>query len=304
MLPEGTVDHAGLAEAAAADAAAHQFDAGPVLGHLDKGDQRGIDVAHIVHVPHHLTLHLLRDSFAYRAEGCQRPVRIVFGTVKLRDVDPRHRGRGLQEFLPAFSRRLIFFIEVDQTVIDHLSLSDVKHVEEGGNGLGIIGAGTAADDQRVRLRPVLRPERDPGKLQDLEDVGVAHFILDGDSQEIAFPDRPLGLQREQRDLPLPHDAVQVGPGREHPLAVHVLPPVEHTVQDLHAEMAHADLVHVRKTHGKTDSHAVRVLDDGIDLAADIAGGLLNGKQQPVVQCKFLHDRFTYLSEISGWRVPE
>lgn len=55
----------------------------------------------------------------------------------------------------------------------------------------------------------------------------------------------------------------------------ILPAVEHVIEDLDAQMGHADLVDVREAHGETDIHFVFVLHYRIDLASDVAGGLFN-----------------------------
>ncbi len=74
---------------------------------------------------------------------------------------------------------------------------------------------------------------------------------------------------------LPHDLVQIRPWGIDPLAVSVFSSVKHIVEYLNAQMGHADLVHVRETHGKTNGHIFRVLDAHVHLAADVAGGLLD-----------------------------
>ena len=67
--------------------------------------------------------------------------------------------------------------------------------------------------------------------------------------------------------------VQIQPRRIHTLTPRVFPAVEHIIEDLDAQMGHTDLIDVRKTHTETDVYLFFILHHGIDLAADIAGGL-------------------------------
>ena len=113
------------------------------------------------------------------------------------------------------------------------------------------------------------------QIQGLQYVGVAHLILQGDSQEIKILHRILGLQGKQRDFLLPEYGIQIRPWGVHAFTVYVLPLVEHGVQDLDAQMGHADFVHVREAHGKTDIYLGWVLFYHVDLAPDVAGGLLD-----------------------------
>ena len=299
MLPERPVHISGLTETATADTAAHQFHHCPVLGHPDKGHQRCIDILHGVHVLHHLARHDRRDVLVFRRKGTERPVRSIGDFVERRNIDPGDRGSSTKKLLSA---PLLVFetdIQIQEVIVDHLPFANIEQIEKGSDGLRVVGAGTASDHQRVLFCPFLRVQRDPGELQHLQDIGIAHLILQCDAEEIAFPHRPLALQRKQRDLLFPHHPVQVGPGREYPLTVHILPAVEHTVEDLQTQVAHADLVHIRKTHRETHRDAVRILFHTVDLPADISGGLLDAQQQFIIQRKLLHSHFRSLSLIGS-----
>ena len=125
-------------------------------------------------------------------------------------------------------------------------------------------------------------ERDPGKIQDLEDICITHFILEGDPQDIKILHRVLGLDGKKRDMLFTHDGVQVGPRRIYPLTVHIRHLIEHIVKDLDPQMGHADIIYVREAHGKPDIHFFRVFIYHVYLASDIAGGLLNTQKSFVI----------------------
>ena len=65
----------------------------------------------------------------------------------------------------------------------------------------------SADDDGIRLCPVCGVERDLPQIQHLQNIGVAHLVLQRDSQEIKILYGILGLDGKQRDLLFPHDLV-------------------------------------------------------------------------------------------------
>ena len=74
---------------------------------------------------------------------------------------------------------------------------------------------------------------------------------------------------------LTHDFIQIHPRGIDPFTPHIVPFIQHTVDDLDTQMRHADLIHVRKTHGKAHCHLRPVLHNGIHFIADIARRLLH-----------------------------
>ena len=125
-------------------------------------------------------------------------------------------------------------IELDQFAVPCLALTYIENVEEIRNGLRIVGAGTAADNDRILVAAILRKERNLRQIENLKDVCVAHFILDGNAKEIKFLDGILGFQREKGNPVLPHNFFKINPWGEHPLAPDIFACVELRIQDLHA----------------------------------------------------------------------
>ena len=121
-------------------------------------------------------------------------------------------------------------------------------------------------------------QRDLCQIQHLQDVGVAHLILNGNTQEIKILDRILGFQRKKRNLLLPHHFVHIIPRRIDTLTPGILSFVKHIVENLNAQMGHSNLIHIRETHGEPDVYLFLVLHDRIDFTTDIAGRFLNGHQ--------------------------
>ena len=82
--------------------------------------------------------------------------------------------------------------------------------------------------------------------------------------------------------------VQIRPRRVDAFTPHVIHAVKHIVEDLNAQVRHADLVDVGETHGETDRDVSFVFYDGIHLTPDIALRLFDAEENFVIQCKFLH----------------
>ena len=126
-------------------------------------------------------------------------------------------------------------------------------------------------------------ERDPAQVKDLKDIRIAHLELDRNAQKIKLPHRILGFQGKEGDALLPHYFVQISPWGINPLTPDVIPAVEHIIQDLDAEMGHADFIYVRKTHSETDIYLLLVLHHGVYFTANVAGGLFDIQQNFISQ---------------------
>ena len=73
------------------------------------------------------------------------------------------------------------------------------------------------------------------------------------------------------NLFLPHDGIQIDPGRIDSFTPDIFIAVQHTIKNLDPKVGHTNFVNIRKAHGKTYLYCLRILHDGIDLAADISG---------------------------------
>ena len=79
-----------------------------------------------------------------------------------------------------------------------------------------------------------------------------------------------------------HDGIQINPGRINAFAPHVIPFVQHAVQNLDSQMGHADFIDVGKAHGKPDLNICFVFYDRIDFIANVAGGFFHLHQNFII----------------------
>ena len=70
---------------------------------------------------------------------------------------------------------------------------------------GVEGAGAAADHKgRIHLVALLPRQRDVRQLQHIEDVGIAHLVLQRKAHDVEFAHRCEGFQRIERDIVFAH----------------------------------------------------------------------------------------------------
>ena len=169
----------------------------------------------------------------------------------------------------------MFFVNVHEIIIDRLALSDIEHIEERRQRFRVIRTRAAADDKRRILPAVFGVNTDLRQIKELQNIRVTHFILDGNGQEVKHEHRVLAFQSKKRNLFLPHDLVKIHPRRENALAPDIVPAVHLLVDDLHTQVRHANLVDVRKGHGKPDIHLFRVFDHTIHLMSDVTDRLFD-----------------------------
>ena len=275
VLPQGPVHIPGLAEPAAPDAAPLYLQDHPVLSHLDKRHQRFFYITHVIHIAYNLFCHHRHGMAVIGPEAFNGPVFLVGNIIKCRHIDTGYLCCQLQETVSVPASFLIFLVPVHQLKINGFPFADIEYVKEFSQWLRIVGAWSSAYYDGMLLCPVTCVKGNLGQIQYLEHVGVAHLILQGDSQEIKILHRILGLQGKQRDFLLPEYGIQIRPWGIHAFTVYVLPLVKHGVQNLDAQMGHADFVNVREAHGKADIYLGWVLFYHVDLAPDVAGGLLD-----------------------------
>src|SRR5699024_2398338 len=154
---------------------------------------------------------------------------MVFGIIKLWNIDSFDLRCHLQKFFSCSVLFLVFLIGIQKLIINGLALSNVKKVKKVSQRLWIDGTWASSDDNRIFFCTILAEQRNTRKIQYLQNVGIAHLILDRNAEEIKFPDRILGLQGKQRNVLLSHNPVQVGPWGVNTLAPRILSPVEHVI---------------------------------------------------------------------------
>ena len=170
-------------------------------------------------------------------------------------------------------------VEADDLGEHLLALTDVEEVEEIRHGLGVIGAGAAADDQGAVLAAVSRAEGDLCQLQHIEDGGVAHLILEGEAQEVEVHDRVAALQTGEGHVLLLHLLLHIHPGGIGALAPDVVVEVEAMVEDADAQVGHTDLVGIGEGEGEPRLDGGLILDDLAVLTARVTAGAGDGGQK-------------------------
>ena len=179
---------------------------------------------------------------------------------------------------------------------DLLAVPEDRGVDEVGDRLGVERGVAAGDDDRVVLAAVDRVERDPGQVEGVEHVGVAELGGEAQAEEVERADGAVAVDGELRDrallVTLAHHPLHVGPHRVGALGDDPVALVEHLVEDLDALVGQAHLVGVgvhqrppdRRPAGLGRRGAVPVLDDRVELAADVLDGLLH-RGKPRLQAR-------------------
>ena len=237
-----------------------------------------------IHILHHTLAHLLRGAGALPdPHFLQCAVLPVHRLIKRRDIDPRDLGGLLKELLlgPALLPGLA--VELDVLQGDLLALAHHEQVNEGGQGLRIIGAGPPRHDQRGQLRPVGGAQGQPRQIQHIQHIAVRHLIAQGKADDVEVGNGVAALQTvEQQPLPA-HLVLHVPPGGIAALAPEAVHLVHQAVQDPAAQVGHTDLIGVRKAQGISGVHRPPILYNGVIFSPRVAGRLLHLRQD-MLQC--------------------
>ena len=274
----GTIEHARLAEAAALGAAAHDLQHDAVMDGFGIGHHEGLGIGGAVQIPHDALAHnggsRVVDGMEVR-EGAVVVIAYLIESGNIDALDPGQCPQGVQAGKP----RLFALAHAGNGLHHHfLAVADLEHVHKGGQGLGIVSAGTARhDDGAVLTIPGI--QGDPSQVQHLQHVGIAHFILQGEPHDIETIQGRAGFDGKKRQFFPAHGVRHIGPGHEGPLAQRPGLAIDDVVEDLDAQMGHAYLIGIGKTKGKGHFRLIKGLDDGVHFAAGIPRGLEHSVKQ-------------------------
>ena len=175
-----------------------------------------------------------------------------------------------------FSITSIFFhldVKLGYFKKNFLSLADVEQIKEVSHRLGIVGARSAADHQRIVLASLGGAERNFCQIQHVQHVGVAHLVLQGKAEEIKAIQGILALQGNQGQIVLFHLLLHIHPRIKGSLAPNVGVLIQRAVKQAHAQIGHTDLIGVGEAEGKTRLHLGFIFDHLSVFSAGIASGL-------------------------------
>ena len=264
----GAVDHAGMAEAAAARAAPGDLHGQAVVhglgeGHdLAGGKRRGVEIG--------------QDGFLHPVvagnQGARRAVRT--GREKIRHVDALDGNQAREQVAAGNALPARGDHGLEDGGQDLFAVADDHGVEKRGHGFGVERATAAGDDQRPPLAPVGGAEGNAGEVEHVQDVGVTELVGDVERQHVAGRKGRVGLQGAKgRALFAQQRGGFVG-GGEDPLGGEPLHAVDGFVEDAPAHVGHADLVHIGKGQGDAGPDAGRVLGRAAPFRAQVLGGFL------------------------------
>ena len=280
-LADRAGDHARLAEAAAARAAAEDLHAVALVDRLSDRDDRGLRVRPGVEVEQRVLAHAGRDSAAVGGDLRDTAVGVVGDVVELRHVDAAGSGESQQQAVAPAGAAALLPASDDASDSEHslLAVADDHRVKEVGQGLGVERGVAAREHHRVGDRAVPRFQGDASQVEGGQKVRVAELGGEGHAEDVERANRAVRVHGELRDFAVPHQLFHVGPDAVGALGQHTRLLVQDLVQDGDALVGLADLIRVGVEQGPADIGLIPCLDGGIHLAPDILHRLANLGQQ-------------------------
>ena len=190
-LADRAGDHPGLAEAAAAGAAAEDLDAHPLVHALGERHDRRLRVGPLVEVHDGALADPRGDVVPGALDRGDRAVRAVADRVEARHVDAVDAGEAGQQLDAAagLALRLPRLDDVGDVADDLLAVAEDGAVDEVADRLGVERGVPTGDDDGVALVAVDGVQRDAGEVEGLEQVGVAELGGEADAEQVEVGDR-------------------------------------------------------------------------------------------------------------------
>ena len=190
-------DHPHLAEAASAGATPLDLERQAIVHGLHEGHDRLLGLRHQVQVGDDAA----DDALVAGLERLVARDGAVGGVVHAEERRHVHAGDLGQHPEQIFARGSAVPPGRDRVadLVHHLlALADDEGVEEVGDGLGVVGAGAAAEHQRILAPAVLRVQGDASEVQHRQHGGVAELELEGEPEDVEGRERRAALDREER----------------------------------------------------------------------------------------------------------
>ena len=269
-LPHRTVYHAGLAEAAAAAAAAQYLHRQAVMGDFGKGHYRVCQYRCGVEVLYQ-ALADARGGFCH----CRRQAAICLRLIERGDIDPLDLSQCQKRLATVAARGYAATMGSDDLGYDFLTLANDYRVEEGRQRLRVESPRPAAQHYRVAGTATGAMQGDAGQIQGFKDVGGRQLVRQGDAEEVEAGNRRTALQAEQRYLLPAHRGYHVYPGQVDPFGQTARQLVDYLIEDADGLVGLPQLVAVRV---EQDSAVGRIL-----LLWDVC---CHGRHNPVrIRCR-------------------
>ena len=224
--------------------------------------------------------HFRRAAALLGDDGGDGAIGVVGHIVKRGHIYAGNLCNHAQVFRTRQAGRLPLPVGVDGLMRGHLAVAENKEIDKRRERFRIESAGATTDHEGAGIA-LLAPKRYASQIQRLEDVGKAHFILERNAEQIKLPHRRTALQRKQGHMFRAHERGHVHPRRKHALAPSVLARVDGMIEDLHAQMRHADLIGIREKKRIAHIDRFRVFHDAPELAAHVTHRLFNALQKRV-----------------------
>ncbi len=129
------------------------------------------------------------------------------------------------------------------------------------------------------VAPRSRADRQPGEVEEVEDVGVDELRREVEGQDVEARGGEVVLEGEEGDAGLAHGRLHVDPGGVRALGERIVALVQDLVEDLEALVRQADLVGVRVEEQPGDRAGSVLGGLRSELAADVAGRFRNLREE-------------------------
>ena len=239
-------DHPGLAEAAAAGAAAEDLDVEPVVHDLDERDELVLRVRPVGEVGDGALVDGRGHVGVAWADGDEGRA-VVLDVVHRRHVDARDRRELAQDALAATCAARRASTRASTSVISPTTSSPspiTKASTKSASGSGLKAQWPPATTSGCSGPAVLAAHRDAGEVDAVQDVRVDELGREVEREDVEVAGGAVGVDGEQRRPVRPQLGLEVDPRRVGALGRRVVAFVEDLVEDLEPLVGEADLVGV------------------------------------------------------------
>ena len=277
-LSHRAIDHAGVAEAASARAAAGDFQREPVV-HGPHGHHLAHGIGGLIDVCHNAPCRagIIRHKGAQRRAGRGRHGREQRWHVHAGDAPCR-----VEQFLSGPAPVAGFFQQFQHVRQAFFAVAQNHQIHKWGQGLGAEQGPAAGHHQRTGVQtfwPVRATQGNTRQVQHIEHVGIAQLVGDGKTEGMRADKGGIRLQGGQGGVVLAQHLRGFTLRSHNPFSPPLGPGVDHAVEDLLAQVGHAHLVGIGKSQGYAQTDAGGIFAANVVFNARVAAGAWQQGQQ-------------------------
>ena len=230
-----------------------------------------------IHISHNALEHAFRHVLINGRICLYCTVCVICNVIKRRHVDtPNFSSSPMKKILLSICTVFFHFnIQAGKFNKVFFALSNREAIKKFRNGLCIISTRASADYNWKLISPIPCIKRNRRQFKHFKSCGIAHLILQGNSDNIEICELVPAFVSAERNVVLTHFFLHINPRSIHSLTPHIGLLIKCSVKYSHTEIRHSNLIGVRKAECPSCLDILFILNYLTEFTRTVSAGFFN-----------------------------